>query len=377
MLSRAIGIAAAALLLLPASAGATGLFTVQGTTIVYSGDAGVDQISGFDTGTSVRFTRFGGAELGGGGPGCVLDPANQWIDCQKANVRIVLLDLGDGDDVAAVSRSVTLPVIFDGGAGNDGLFGGGGTDSFNGGSGDDDVISRDGKAEQVDCGSGLDTAISDDGDTRASCEEIEGDADGDGVRRPADCDDANPAIHPGVTDVPDDGVDQDCSGADATNLDADGDGSPRPLDCDDANPAIRPGAREIAGNVVDENCDTDVVAFRGIGGVVRNVWLPAGRRTVNETLTASELPRGTRIELRCSGAGCRFRKVVRKVTGSRPVKLHRLFRDGALGRGARVELRLTRAARIGRVLRYRMTATPGVPSVEFRCKPPGRRIRDC
>ena len=177
--------------------------------------------------------------------------------------------------------------------------------------------------------------------------------------------------------MPDDRIDQDCSGADATNLDADGDGFPRPQDCDDANPNIRPGAREVIGNAIDENCDTDVVAFRGIGGLVRNLWVPDGARTRNTKLTASGLPRGTRIELRCSGSGCRFSRVVRRVTGRRAVKLTRFFRGGALARGARVELRLSRAGRIGRVLSYRMTAAPGVPSVSFKCRPPGGRIRDC
>ncbi len=42
------------------------------------------------------------------------------------------------------------------------------------------------------------------------------DADGDHVEAPLDCDDTNPAIRPGATDVPGDGIDQDCSGADAT-----------------------------------------------------------------------------------------------------------------------------------------------------------------
>ena len=288
----------------------------------------------------------------------------------------MLLDLRGGDDVAAIGADVTLPVLFDGGDGNDGLFGGGGIDIFNGGAGNDDVVSRDGRGEQVDCGSGLDTAISDDADSRVSCEEIEGDADGDGVRRPADCDDTNPGIRPGATDIPDDRVDQDCSGVDATNLDIDGDGSPRPQDCDDGNAAVRPGAREVVGNAVDENCDTQAVDFLGLGGVVRNTWAPAGRRTRNLTLTARELPNGTRVELRCSGPGCAFRRVVRRVRGGRSLNLHRVFRGRALGRGARVEVRLTRAGRIGRVLRYRIGA-PGTPSVDYKCLPPGGRLRDC
>lgn len=371
----ALCVTVGATLLAPGVA-AAGTFTIVGTTIVYDGDAGVDQITGFDTGTSIRFTRFGGADLGGGIP-CQVSEDNQSVDCPKGGISRVLLDLDSGDDVAAVSANVTLPVVFDGGAGNDGLFGGGGLDIFEGSSGDDNVISRDGRAEQVDCGSGQDTAISDEGDARSSCEEIEGDADGDGVRRPADCDDTNPGIRPGAPDTPDDRVDQDCSGTDATNLDVDRDGSPRPQDCNDADPAIRPGAREVAGNRVDENCDTRIVPFPAISGLVNNLWRAAGSRTVNVSLSARDFPKGTRIEMRCSGPGCPFRKVTRRVKRSRArVNLHRFLGNRGLRRGARVELRFTRAGRIGRVLRYRI-GSPGVPKVDFLCQPPGQRARDC
>jgi len=370
-------LATAAVALLAPGVAAAGTFTIVGASIVYDGDERVDQIAGFDTGTSIRFTRFGGATLGGGLP-CLISPDDQSVDCPKSGISSVILNLGANDDVAAVSANVDVPVIFDGGSGNDGLFGGGGIDIFNGGSGDDNVIARDGRAEQIDCGAGTDTAISDDGDARNSCEEIEGDADGDGVRRPADCNDANPAIRPGLPDAPDDGVDQDCSGTDATNLDIDRDGSPRPQDCNDANPAIRPGAREVAGNGVDENCDTRIVPFPAISGLVSNLWRASGARTVNVALKAKDFGKGTRIVLRCSGPGCPFSTVTRRVTrGGRTINLHRPFGNRALRRGARVELRLTRAGRIGRVLRFRIGSSPGVPSVDFLCQPPGQRIRDC
>lgn len=376
MLRAALIAAVAALLLLPSGAAAqTGTFFFNGTTLVYDGDDGPDKISGIDLGLSIRFTRFGGADLDGQIP-CQITPDGQSADCPKSAFNTVLLDLGDGDDVAAVSSSVTQTVVFDGGPGNDGLFGGGGIDIFRGGSGNDNIIARDGLGEQVDCGDGFDTAISDDADGRVSCEEIEGDADFDGVRRPADCDDTSPAIHPGADDIPDDGVDQDCSGADATDLDRDHDGSPRPQDCNDANPKVRPGKREVPGNAVDENCDTEVVPFAPIRGTVSNAWMPVGTATRNVTLTAKGFPRRTHVALRCSGGGCPGGSLNRTIGRRGSLSLHGVLANHALRRGARVELRFALRRHMGRVLRFRM-GTAGQPDVGFFCRPPGGRTRAC
>ncbi len=106
------------------------------------------------------------------------------------------------------------------------------------------------------------------------------DADGDGWLAGVDCDDANPAVHPGATERCN-GLDDDCDGladdadpegvADAAEWyrDEDGDGfGDDPVracveppgtarvggDCDDANPAVHPGAAEVCDGA-DDDCD--------------------------------------------------------------------------------------------------------------------------
>lgn len=105
------------------------------------------------------------------------------------------------------------------------------------------------------------------------------DSDGDAFGAACDCNDADFMIHPGAPEIPDDGVDQDCNGADAVTcfVDADMDGygsnsgattialdgvcdagageATNDLDCDDADPSVNPGAPEIPNDGIDQDCD--------------------------------------------------------------------------------------------------------------------------
>ena len=90
--------------------------------------------------------------------------------------------------------------------------------------------------------------------------EGEGDPDGDGFLEcdedPAthDCDDGDADSHPGASEVPYDGVDQDCDGEDVVDVDGDGVDGPDE-DCDDEDPAVFPGADEVCDDSVDNDCD--------------------------------------------------------------------------------------------------------------------------
>ena len=90
---------------------------------------------------------------------------------------------GEGDDVGADVEDATTdagadritgderPNVLTGSAGPDRIDGGGGSDQLDGGAGDDVLEARDGIADRVVCGSGLDRAVVDELDETAGCEQ--------------------------------------------------------------------------------------------------------------------------------------------------------------------------------------------------------------
>jgi MYXO-CTERM domain-containing protein len=82
------------------------------------------------------------------------------------------------------------------------------------------------------------------------------DNDGDGTDSYSDCHDEDASVGPSASEVPYDGIDQDCDGADLNDSDGDGyTGGDTGDDCDDTNAAIHPDASEVDGDGVDQDCD--------------------------------------------------------------------------------------------------------------------------
>jgi hypothetical protein len=166
--------------------------------------------------------------------------------------------------------------------------------------------------------------------------------------------------------------------------DHDRDGFAKPADCDDDNPRVRPRAREIGGNTVDENCDGILASETRLPKLqvqVDHFWQAFSQFTTVVNLMVRPVPKGARVEVRCRGAGCDFRRRLRAVKssarGRQGVALQDAFRDDRLGVGARVEVRVTKRNTIGRVVTFRMRSRR-LPALASKCLAPGvRRATSC
>lgn len=190
------------------------------------------------------------------------------------------------------------------------------------------------------------------------------DHDGDTFNRPQDCNDGSAAIHPGAVDVPGNGVDEDCNGSDAVNLDADGDGIPRPRDCNDNRRGIHPGATDVPGDHIDQNCDGRDARFPSL--FIKYVYFFSPQGKV-KSLTVKARS-GSRIKVSCAGHGCPRAKSYRSRGAT--INLRRPFRRN-LGNRAHISIRATHRGYIGTFVRITFFSNKK-PTERLLCIPPGK-----
>jgi putative metal-binding protein/hemolysin type calcium-binding protein len=310
---------------------------------VLEGGIGADELNGGPDVDRVVYSGSGAQTI------TLDDVRDDGVAGELDNTHSDIEDVAAGPGNDSVVGSDVANVL-EGGDGDDRLEGRGAVDGFFGGAGADALFARDGLQERVECGPDADAGESDTIDLLVDCEGVQlssalvPDVDGDGVSKPTDCNDENPAIRPGAPDTPQNGIDEDCSGADAT---------------------------------------FPVPPQKRITSKVRATWGVSGKRIFLLRLTVSGVPKGGKVELRCSkskGGKCPFKRsgskkrrrgtitLFNEVSASKVQRMKlRRFRAGQ-----QLELRITAKGFIGKVVRYKLKKGK-IPSGQTLCLPVGQK----
>ncbi len=190
------------------------------------------------------------------------------------------------------------------------------------------------------------------------------DGDRDGI---GDADDACPATY-GRAPNGCRRADEDGDGYAATSS-----GGP---DCNDDNQGIHPGIRDVPRNGVDEDCDGHDSAYPRLENEVAAVsaWSPRLGRTVGFLApfkVAGPFAKGMAVTLRCQGRGCPIsRQAVSARAGTKSVAIGAKLVGSTLAPGARVTLIVTRPEYVGEAMRYTIRRH-GKVKVETLCVPVG------
>jgi hypothetical protein len=156
-------------------------------------------------------------------------------------------------------------------------------------------------------------------------------------------------------------------------IDADRDGFASDKDCNDGNPAIHPGALEIRGNAVDENCDKVREPFPRVAANASLATLFGRGFTQLSTLKVSGLERGDAVKLSCTGRGCRrsLKATLQIKRRTRLLDLSKRVAGVRLRKRARLDVRISHPGFITHILRFTVVRFGAVPRRTELCQPPG------
>jgi hypothetical protein len=154
-------------------------------------------------------------------------------------------------------------------------------------------------------------------------------------------------------------------------VDHDGDGFAQAVDCDDLSAAIHPGAYDKPGDRVDQDCSGADSTFRRFQPHADAGWRTVHGRIVFTHMVIDAMPAGSSLKIACSGKGCMKRGY--SATIAKPVKrldVTKRLKGARLGKGATIELTLSRPGYVTTIVRWTIGPPPKVTTL---CLPPGAK----
>jgi streptogramin lyase len=152
--------------------------------------------------------------------------------------------------------------------------------------------------------------------------------------------------------------------------DGDGDGYPVTVDCNDGDPRLHPGATDFPRDGLDQDCSGGDAPYTAIGTTISATFAAGRRYTTFRSLTLLHAHAGSKVRVTCSGPGCPSRTRETRVPGEREIlKLLPVVRRIRLGPRTTVEVEVTRPGSIGVIARW----TGSGPRRTDLCLRPGSR----